>query len=115
MKGVTLIQECIPEKLEWKKKLFADIDNIVEPNTIIASSTSSILPSLMSEDMKRRENFIINHPVCPPYYLRLVEIVPAPWTKPEVVQRTKTIMEQIEQKPVVLTKEIQGFVLNRIQ
>lgn len=51
----------------------------------------------------------------PPYYVPLVEIVPAPWTKPEVVTKTRAIMEEIGQKPVSLSRELEGFALNRIQ
>jgi hypothetical protein len=53
--------------------------------------------------------------VNPPYYVPLVEIVPAPWTDPEVVEKTKEIMLEIGQAPVVLRKETIGFALNRIQ
>lgn len=58
---------------------------------------------------------IVSHPVNPPYYVPLVEIVPAPWTKLEVSLKTRQIMEEIGQKPVLLTREIEGFALNRIQ
>lgn len=53
--------------------------------------------------------------MCPPYYVPLVEIVPAPWTKPEIAVKTRQIMEEIGQKPVSLSREIEGFALNRIQ
>lgn len=53
--------------------------------------------------------------MCPPYYVPLVEIVPAPWTKPEIAIKTRQIMEEIGQKPVSLSREIEGFALNRIQ
>lgn len=58
---------------------------------------------------------IVSHPVNPPYYVPLVEIVPAPWTKPDIAIKTRSIMEEIGQKPVSLSKEIEGFALNRIQ
>lgn len=51
----------------------------------------------------------------PPYYVPLVEIVPAPYTDPEVAKKTRSIMEEIGQSPVSLSREIDGFVLNRIQ
>lgn len=58
---------------------------------------------------------LVSHPVNPPYYVPLVEIVSAPWTKPEYVVKTRQIMEEIGQKPVTLSREIEGFALNRIQ
>lgn len=53
--------------------------------------------------------------VNPPYYVRLVEVVPSPWTHPDIREKTKAIMTEIGQKPVVFSKEIDGFALNRIQ
>lgn len=58
---------------------------------------------------------IVSHPVNPPYYVPLVEIVPSAWTKPEIAVETRQIMCEIGQKPVLLTREIEGFALNRIQ
>lgn len=58
---------------------------------------------------------LVSHPVNPPYYVPLVEIVPAPWTKKAVVQKTRSLMEEIGQKPVTLSREVEGFALNRIQ
>lgn len=62
-----------------------------------------------------RQNAIVSHPVNPPYYVPLVEVVPAPWTDPAVAKKTRAIMEEIGQAPVSLSREISGFVLNRIQ
>ena len=58
---------------------------------------------------------IVSHPVNPPYYVPLVEIVPAPWTRKDVCEKTREIMLEIGQEPVSLSREIDGFVLNRIQ
>lgn len=57
----------------------------------------------------------MSHPVNPPYYVPLVEVVPAPWTDPDVAKRTRDIMEEIGQAPVSLSREVAGFALNRIQ
>ncbi|CAD7012570.1 unnamed protein product [Ceratitis capitata] len=110
------LQECIPERIEWKRKLYTDLAAIVGAETIIGSSTSTYMPSLFSEQMtSHRENVLVAHPLNPPYYIPLVEIVPSPWTKPEFVTRTRDLMLEIGQKPVTLTREIEGFITNRIQ
>jgi len=115
VKDAVLVQECVPENLELKRKVWKGVDDISGPNTIFSSSTSTFMPSLFTDHLKNRKNVIVSHPVNPPYYVPLVEIVPAPWTDPAVAKKTRAIMEEIGQAPVSLSKEVPGFALNRIQ
>jgi L-gulonate 3-dehydrogenase len=112
--GVTYVQESVPERAEIKRGVFERLDPIVPANIILASSTSTIPISSFTENLKGRERCIVAHPGTPPHLLRLVEIVPAPWTSQDVVARTRALMDACGQIPSVLKKEIQGFVLNRI-
>jgi len=116
VKGSYYIQECIPEVLEMKQKLWEEVDKVVDSESmILASSTSALLPSVISKNMKHKKQFIVAHPVCPPYYVPLVELVPSPATTQDIVTRSRAIQEEIGQAPVTLSKELPGFVLNRIQ
>lgn len=113
--GAFYVQECVRENLETKKQVFKQFDELAVPGMILGSSTSCILPSYFTEDLTHRSQCIVAHPVNPPYFVPLVELVPTPWTEKDVVVRTKQLMKNVEQVPVVLNKEIDGFCLNRIQ
>jgi L-gulonate 3-dehydrogenase len=115
MRGAFYIQECIWEKLESKKEIFATIDQHAQPEQILASSTSTIPGSKFSADMKLKNRFIVAHPVNPPFYCPLVELVPTPWTDKDVIDVAYEVMKKIGQSPIKIKKEVAGFVLNRIQ
>nr|AEE62854.1 unknown [Dendroctonus ponderosae] len=115
VKDALLVQECVPENLALKRKVWKGVDEVAGNNTIFSSSTSTFFPSTFSDHLKNKQNFIVSHPVNPPYYVPLVEIVPAPWTLPAVAKKTREIMEEIGQTAVSFSKEIPGFAVNRIQ
>ncbi|KAH3829971.1 hypothetical protein DPMN_103204 [Dreissena polymorpha] len=115
VKDVMYIQECVPERLDLKASVYAQADSLMSDRCILASSASALLPSKLAAGITHRNRFIVAHPTNPPFYAPLVELIPSPWADPDVVPTTNAIMEKLGQVPVVLKKEIEGFVLNRIQ
>ncbi|XP_072014382.1 lambda-crystallin-like [Amphiura filiformis] len=115
VRGAKYIQECVPEVLEVKNKVFLEMEQFADDQTILASSCSGIQPSKFTEDVKRRHQCVVCHPINPPYHAPLVEVVPSPWTDPGVIRRTRALLEEVGQVPVTVNKEIRGFALNRVQ
>jgi L-gulonate 3-dehydrogenase len=111
----TYVQENSPEKLAIKRRLFAVLDRIAPPKALLVSSTSALLPSSFTAKLKGRARTVVAHPANPPYLMPIVEIAPAPWTSGKTVERVRAIMTGIGQVPIVLKKEIDGFILNRLQ
>jgi 3-hydroxyacyl-CoA dehydrogenase len=109
------VQESTPERVEVKRALFAELDRLAAPDAILASSTSGIPASSFTEDLAGRQRCLVAHPINPPFVTPLVEICPAPWTDPAVVERTHALMLAVGQAPIRLQREVQGFVANRMQ
>lgn len=115
LRGAAYVQENSPEKVEVKRELFSRLDAEADPDAVIGSSTSSIPASAFTGHLAGRGRCLVAHPVNPPYLIPVVEICPAPWTDPRAVARAADIMRAIGQKPVTLRREIEGFILNRLQ
>lgn len=109
------VQECLVEDLQVKQALFADLDRLTTPDTVLASSTSTFMTSLFAAGLPGRERCLVVHPANPPYFLRLAEVVPAPFTSPAVVERTQQLLRRVRLTPILLRREIEGFAYNRIQ
>lgn len=115
VKGARYIQENSPEKVDVKRALFLELDAVAEPDAIIGSSTSSIPASQFTEHLAGRHRCLVAHPVNPPYLIPVVELCPAPWTDAAALEGASDIMTDIGQKPVRVRREIEGFILNRLQ
>jgi 3-hydroxyacyl-CoA dehydrogenase len=113
--GASYIQESTPENVEVKRAVFARLDSAAAPEAILASSTSSILPSAFTETLKGRERCLVVHPINPPYLIPAAEIVPAPWTEPATIERAAAFLRDAGHAPIVMKREIDGFVMNRMQ
>ncbi|MGE4045158.1 MAG: 3-hydroxyacyl-CoA dehydrogenase [Acetobacteraceae bacterium] len=115
VKDVEHVQENGPERVPEKQALFAELDRATRPETVLASSTSGIPASAFTEGLRGRGRCLVAHPVNPPYLVPLVELCPAPWTDPAVVDRTRSLMHRAGQVPATVKKEMDGFALNRLQ
>jgi L-gulonate 3-dehydrogenase len=113
--GVAFVQENGPERLDVKRTLFAALDEAAPRDAVIASSTSAIRCSLFTEDLPGRARCLIGHPVNPPHLIPLVEISGAPWTSAEALARARAVYAEVGQVPITVLKEIEGFILNRLQ
>jgi 3-hydroxyacyl-CoA dehydrogenase len=115
IEGAVHIQESTPESLDLKRSVFETLDRFAAPDAVIASSTSALLPSAFTQDLAGRRRCLVVHPLNPPYLIPAVEVVPAPWTDEAVVERTAGFLRQGGHEPIVMAKEIDGFVMNRLQ
>jgi len=115
VEGAVWVQECVPEVLELKRKVWGEVDKLAGEGTILATSTSCIVPSKISDFMVHRSQFIVAHPCNPPYHTPMVELVPAPWTSQSIRDGARQLMAEVGQGPVSLSRELPGFVLNRMQ
>jgi 3-hydroxyacyl-CoA dehydrogenase len=113
--GASYVQENVPETLEAKRAIFAELDALAAPDAILASSSSAIVASLFTESLAGRARCLIAHPVNPPHLVPIVELVGAPWTAPETIARAKQVYESVNQVPIVVRREVEGFILNRLQ
>lgn len=109
------VQENAPERPELKVRLFADIDDATPPDTIIASSSSTITMSVVQAECRRPERTVIGHPFNPPHIVPLVEVVGGTKTAPETIRDAMSFYAAIGKKPIHLKKELPGHVANRIQ
>jgi L-gulonate 3-dehydrogenase len=113
--GATFVQESTPETVEAKREIFAELDRLAAPDAILASSTSTIVASAFTAELKGRHRCLVAHPVNPPHLVPLVELVAAPWTAAATVAKAKAVYEAVGQVPIVVKREIEGFILNRLQ
>jgi 3-hydroxyacyl-CoA dehydrogenase len=109
------VQENGPERPDFKKKLFADMDTAAPVDSIIASSSSGIMPSVMQTNCVHPERVLVGHPFNPPHIIPLVEVVGGAKTSDEAVRKAMAFYTSIGKKAIHLKKELPGHVANRLQ
>ncbi|BAN26268.1 3-hydroxyacyl-CoA dehydrogenase [Caballeronia insecticola] len=113
--GAAYVQESVLERIDVKRQLLLDLDAVADARVIIGSSSSGIKASDFACDLRISPRVLIAHPVNPPYLVPVVELVPSTQTSAETVAFTDALMRGIGQSVVRVRKEIEGFVLNRLQ
>jgi L-gulonate 3-dehydrogenase len=113
--GAAHVQENTPERVDVKREIFGRLDKLAPTEAVLASSTSAILPSLFTEHLPGRHRCLVVHPINPPYLVPAAEVVPAPWTARDIVERTRDFLLAAGHAPIVMKRELTGFVMNRMQ
>jgi 3-hydroxybutyryl-CoA dehydrogenase len=109
------IIEAIPEKIELKWELFQKLEALMKPDTIVASNTSTFPISRLMEKASFADRMIITHFFNPAHIVPLVEIVRHRETKAEIVEEIVSLIRSIGKEPILLKKELSGFIANRLQ
>ncbi|ASS95624.1 3-hydroxyacyl-CoA dehydrogenase family protein [Peribacillus simplex] len=115
VRDADFIIEAIPEVIELKLNLYEQMEKIIKPDAIVASNTSTFPISQLMEKASFADRMVITHFFNPGHLVPLVEIVQHDETKPEIVKTTMDLMRKIGKSPILLKKEIAGFIANRLQ
>src|SRR5262245_10188627 len=113
--AVEYVQECGPEDLELKQRLFTELDGAAPSTAVLASSTSAFDMSDIACRMRHPERGVVAHPTNPPHVIPLVEVLGGALTSPDTIARTSEFLARVGQRPVTLKRHVHGFVLNRLQ
>ena len=113
--GAAYAQESVLEKVDLKRRLMQELEEVAGPDLVVGSSSSGIPASAFTRGLKIASRVLIVHPVNPPYLVPVVELVPSPETSRATVDFADALMRGLHRSVVHLRKEIAGFVLNRLQ
>ena len=115
LKHVEYVQECGPERLDLKRKIFEELNKLAPQHAVLASSSSAIPSSQFATGLECGGRCLVVHPANPPFLIRLVEVVPSLLTTSETVQQTYSLLESVNLSPILVNKEPLGFAFNRLQ
>jgi enoyl-CoA hydratase/3-hydroxyacyl-CoA dehydrogenase len=114
VKNAEMIIEVVPEIMELKKKVYAELDKVAAPNVIFASNTSTLPITEIANTTSRPEKFIGIHFFNPPQLMKLVEVIPGEKTAQEITELTKEYVKSVNKEAVVCRKDVPGFIINRL-
>ncbi len=115
VEGAGFVQENGPERIALKVALFEQVSQALPPEAIIASSSSTLLPTAMAARCAHPERLLLGHPFNPPHLIPLVEVCGGERTSAEAVERAMTFYKAVGKHPIRLNKEMPGHVSNRLQ
>jgi 3-hydroxyacyl-CoA dehydrogenase len=113
--GAVFVQESGPEREDLKVALFAELDAVLPPETVIASSSSGLLISRVQARCRHPERCVLGHPFNPPHLIPLVEVVGGAKTSAEAIAKALDFYRGIGKHPIHIKKEVRGHVANRLQ
>ena len=113
--GADFVQESVPEKLELKRALFAELDQLCPPTTVLASNTSGLPISRIAAGMAGAARIVGVHYLNPPHLMPPVEVIPGEATAPETVELVRTTLLELGKSPLLVRREVPGFLWNRLQ
>lgn len=113
--GAGLVQECAPEDLELKRRLFAELDQAAGPDVPLASSSSAITASEFAAGLDGKHRCFVGHPGNPPTLITVIELAGAPFTSPETLANAAAIYRDAGLRPIDVNSEPRGLVFNRLQ
>ena len=113
--GADWVQESVPERIDIKSAVLGEICDFAEKAKVIGSSTSGLMPSVLAERLSCADRFLVTHPFNPVYLLPIVEIVPSPKSSQDTISMANDVLISIGMKPLLMRREIDGFIGNRLQ
>ena len=113
--GADWVQESVPEDFSVKRSVLGRLDAAAGPGTVIASSSSGLLPSRLAEGLRHPERLLIGHPFNPVYLLPLVEVVPGEATSDEALAAAVAHYDDLVMHPLVVRNEVEGYLSDRLQ
>ena len=114
LQASTFIQENCPENLSLKQEIIIELEGVISDKTIIASSTSSFLPTELQKDCAQPERVIVGHPMNPPHLIPVVEIVLGKVSNQKIANRAKSFYLSLQRVPIQIKKEMRGHLANRL-
>ncbi len=115
VEGAVFVQESVPERVDLKHPLYAEIEDALGPDTVVASSASGLTLSELQGGWRNPDRFVLGHPFNPPHLIPLVEVMGNDKTAPGVVDRARAFYESVGKVTIEVRREVPGHVANRLQ